>query len=58
VTLEYLARRDGKPCDIADVHAKVEEVPVRLKAVWNEADATARSPDQVADAMAQRLIGR
>ncbi|WP_156840501.1 Glu/Leu/Phe/Val family dehydrogenase [Novosphingobium aquimarinum] len=58
VTLEYLARRDGKPCDIAEVHAKVEEVPVRLNTIWEEAGASGRSPDQVADAMAQRLIGR
>jgi leucine dehydrogenase len=58
VTLEYLARRDGKPCDIAEVHAKVEEVPVRLNTIWDEAGTSARSPDQVADAMAQRLIGR
>ncbi|MDE8652061.1 Glu/Leu/Phe/Val family dehydrogenase [Novosphingobium album (ex Liu et al. 2023)] len=58
VALEYFARRDGHHCDIAEVHAKVAEVPLRLKAIWQEADATGRSPDQVADAMAQRLIGR
>ncbi len=58
VTLEYLARRDGHHCDIAEVHAKVDEVPLRLSAIWEEADSTGRSPDQVADAMAQRLIGR
>jgi len=58
VTLEYLARRDGKPCDVAEVHASVDAIPSRLKAIWSEADETGRTPDVVADEMAQRLIGR
>jgi len=58
VTMEYLARRDGQPCDVAAVHAAVEAIPDRLHAIWNEAEATGRTPDAVADAMAQRLIGR
>jgi leucine dehydrogenase len=58
VTLEYLARRDARPCDIAEVHAAVEAIPGRLRGIWEEADATGSTPDAVADAMAQRLIGR
>jgi len=58
VALEYLARRDGLRCGIAEVHAKLDEIPVRLETIWAEADASCRSSDQVADAMAQRLIGR
>jgi len=58
VALEYLARTSGEPCDVSEVHARVEEIPGRLQAIWEEAQGTGRSPDQVADAMAQRLIGR
>jgi len=58
VTLEYLARRDGQPCDVAQVHAAVEAIPARLHSIWDEAVASGRTPDVVADAMAQRLIGR
>ena len=57
-TLEYLARRSGEPCGIEEVERKLREIPERLLAIWQEADATGRSPDQVSDAMAQRLIGR
>jgi leucine dehydrogenase len=58
VTLEYLARRSGERCDIAEVHRKLAEIPERLSAIWQEAEASGRSPDEVADAMAQTLIGR
>jgi leucine dehydrogenase len=58
VTLEYLARRDGHACDITQVHQAVEAIPGRLHAIWNEAEASGRTPDVVADTMAQRLIGR
>jgi leucine dehydrogenase len=58
VTLEYLARRSGTRCDIGEVHAKLSEIPERLTAIWLEAGASGRSSDQVADAMAQKLIGR
>ncbi|MEW9856909.1 Glu/Leu/Phe/Val family dehydrogenase [Novosphingobium sp. M1R2S20] len=58
VTLEYVARRDGHACDVAEVHKAVEAIPGRLHAIWDEADASGRTPDVVADAMAQRLIGR
>lgn len=58
VTMEYLARRDGHACDVAKVHEAVEAIPGRLHAIWDEAQTTGRTPDVVADAMAQRLIGR
>ncbi|HEY0960017.1 MAG TPA: Glu/Leu/Phe/Val dehydrogenase dimerization domain-containing protein [Novosphingobium sp.] len=58
VTLEYLARRTGKRCDISEVNSKIREIPGRLLAIWREAGESGRSPDQVADAMAQQLIGR
>ncbi len=58
VTLEYLAREAGQHCDVAEVHARLEQIPERLAAIWQDSDASGRSPDQVADAMAQQLIGR
>jgi len=58
VSLEYLARQSGERCDIEQVHAKLREIPVRLIDIWRRADGEGRSPDQVADAMAQALIGR
>jgi leucine dehydrogenase len=58
VTLEYLARSSGEACGVEEVHARVEEIPARLQAIWREAEASSLSPDQVADAMAQALIGR
>ncbi len=58
VTLEYLARQSGQHCAIKEVHARLEQIPARLTAIWQESDASGRSSDQVADAMAQKLIGR
>ena len=58
VTLEYLARKSGAHCGVDAVHAKLEEIPARLASIWQEAETSGRSPDQVADAMAQELIGR
>lgn len=58
VSLEYIARRSGERCDIAQVHAKLREIPLRLTDIWRRADDEGRSSDQVADAMAQALIGR
>lgn len=58
VTLEYLARQSGKRCGIDAVRGKLDEIPGRLTAIWQEAEASGRSPDQVADAMARKLIGR
>ncbi len=58
VTLEYLARQSGQHCAVEEVHARLAQIPARLTAIWQESDASGRSSDQVADAMAQKLIGR
>ena len=58
VTLEYLCRRDGTPCDINEVRKRLAQIPDRLRAIWEESDRTGVSSDQVADGMAQELIGR
>ena len=58
VTLEYLCRRDKAPCDINEVRKRIAQIPGRLETIWQESDATGVSPDQVADRMAQKLIGR
>ncbi len=53
VATEYLA--DG---DQGTVRRKIERIPVRLEEIWAESAATGRNPAAVADAMAQKLIGR
>ena len=58
VSLEYLRREKGQPCDINEVRKRIAQIPERLRAIWQESEATGRSPDVVADAMARRLIGR
>lgn len=58
VTLEYLCRRDGAPCDINEVRKRIAQIPERLRAIWEESDRTGIPADQVADRMAQKLIGR
>ncbi len=58
VTLEYLARINGEPCDINEVRKRIAHIPDRLTAIWEESDSTGVSSDEVADRMAQKLIGR
>jgi leucine dehydrogenase len=58
VALEYFAKRDGKSCDIAEVHAKIAEIPARLENIWRESEGSATAPHTIADSMAQKLIGR
>jgi leucine dehydrogenase len=53
VCTEYLG--DG---DAALVRQRIEGIPVRLQEIWAESAASGRNPAAVADAMAQRLIGR
>lgn len=53
VASEYLGDADE-----AGVKERIERVPGRLDQIWAESDATGRNPAAVADAMAQRLIGR
>lgn len=58
VTVEYLRGQDGTPSDINEVRKRIAQIPGRLETIWQESDATGVSPDQVADRMAQKLIGR
>ena len=53
VSTEYLG--DG---DTSVVRRRIEGIPVRLQQIWSEGSETGRDPAAVADAMAQRLIGR
>ena len=53
VASEYL-----KDTDKAGVRGKIEQIPGRLESIWAESDASGRNPAAVADAMAQKLIGR
>jgi leucine dehydrogenase len=53
VCTEYLA--DG---DASLVRQRIEGIPARLEQVWSESKASGLDPAAVADAMAQRLIGR
>ncbi len=53
VSTEYLG--DG---DYSLVRERIEAIPVRLEQIWADSAATGRNPAEVADAMAQRLIGR
>ena len=58
VALEYLCRTQGEPCDINEVRKRLALIPDRLRTIWQESDRTGVSSDQVADRMAQNLIGR
>ena len=42
----------------AEINARIDAIPGRLDAVWEESDATDATPAEVADRMAQQLIGR
>jgi leucine dehydrogenase len=53
VCTEYLG--DG---DASLVRERIAAIPQRLEQIWAESAATGRDPAAVADAMAQRLIGR
>ena len=53
VCTEYLS--DG---DESLVRERIEGIPDRLEQIWAESASSGRDPAAVADAMAQRLIGR
>jgi leucine dehydrogenase len=53
VCTEFLG--DG---DSSLVRQRIEGIPFRLEQIWAESQASGRDPAAVADAMAQRLIGR
>ena len=42
----------------AEVNRRIDQIPERLMQIWDESAATGDTPSQVADRMAQRLIGR
>jgi leucine dehydrogenase len=58
VSLEYLCRQHGEPCDVVEVRRRIAQIPELLEAIWRESDASGESADVVADRMAQKLIGR
>jgi leucine dehydrogenase len=53
VSTEYVG--DG---DASLVRRRIEAIPDRLETIWAESAASGRDPAAVADAMAQKLIGR
>lgn len=53
VSTEYV--KDG---DASVVRQRIEAIPQRLERIWAESAESGRDPAAVADAMAQRLIGR
>jgi leucine dehydrogenase len=53
VGLEYLGQGDE-----SEVMARIARIPQRLNQVWDESEAAGRSAAEVADRIAQRLIGR
>lgn len=53
VGLEYLGHGDE-----AEVNARIARIPERLAEVWDESERTGDPAAQVADRIAQRLIGR
>jgi leucine dehydrogenase len=53
VGLEYLGQGN-----MAEVQSRVDTIPTRLIEVWDESDRTGDAESEVADRIAQRLIGR
>lgn len=53
VAMEYLGEGDE-----AAANARIEQIPGRLEAIWDESEASGRNAADVADAMARQLIGR
>ena len=53
VSTEYLG--DG---DYSLVRERIEAIPLRLEQIWADSASTGRNPAEVADSMAQKLIGR
>jgi leucine dehydrogenase len=53
VGLEYLGQGDR-----AEVDARIDRIPERLEAIWDEAARTGTPSSDVADAMARQRIGR
>jgi leucine dehydrogenase len=41
-----------------EINRRIDDIPSRLSAIWQESDSSGMTPAQVADNMAQKLIGR
>jgi leucine dehydrogenase len=50
--------RQIENADDAEINRRVDAIAGRLAAIWNESDSTGKTPAEVADNMAQKLIGR
>ena len=44
--------------DDAEINRRIDTIPGRLSEIWKESDASGSTPAEVADKMAQKLIGR
>jgi leucine dehydrogenase len=44
--------------DDAEINRRIDTIPGRLAAIWAESDSSGMTPAEVADNMAQKLIGR
>ena len=44
--------------DDDEINSRIDDIPARLSAIWQESDSSGMTPAQVADNMAQKLIGR
>ena len=50
--------RQIENADDAEINRRIDAIAGRLAAIWNESDSTGKTPAEVADNMAQKLIGR
>jgi leucine dehydrogenase len=50
--------RQIENADDAEINRRVDGIAGRLEAIWIESDSTGKTPAEVADNMAQKLIGR
>jgi leucine dehydrogenase len=41
-----------------EINRRIDAIPGRLSSIWQESDRTGATPAEVADGMAQKLIGR
>lgn len=58
VTLEYLGRRNSQPFSTEEANHRVEQIPHRLSAIWQDSETSGTPANLVADRMAEKLIGR
>ena len=58
VSLEYLHRVKGEPSDLEEVRQRISCIPERLEKIWARSARTGLPPGDIADRMAQELIGR